>query len=103
MTYSLISRNGGEVNCITTGSRQALSYSSDIGAAYDMNVASAIVDTTGGADTITCSGGPALEIYSNAVDAVSEVDFLRLDQAVAGTTIATRQRAPRGEGDATRR
>ena len=103
MTYSIISRNGGEVYCLTTASNQALSYSSSIGTTYDMNVASAIIDTTGGAETITCSGGPTLEIYSNALDAVSEVDFVRLDQAVAGTTTVTRQRAPRGGGNATRR
>ncbi len=103
MTYSLVSRNGGEVYCIADGSRQALSYGSDLGAAYDTNTASAIVDTTGGAETISCSGLPALELYSNPLDAVSEVGFVRLDQLTPGATTVTRPSAPLRDGPATRR
>ncbi len=55
MTYSVISRSGGEVYCLTAESRQALSYSSDAGSAYDTNTGSAIIDTTSGADTLRCN------------------------------------------------
>ncbi len=103
MTYSIISRNGGAVHCIADSSRQALSYGSDIGAAYDTNTASAIIDTTAGAETITCTGGPALELYSSPLDAVSEVDFVRLDQVAPGATTVTRPSAPQRDGPATRR
>ncbi len=100
MTYNIISRNGGNVYCLTDGSRQALSYSSDVGAAYDVNTASAIIDTTEGDETLTCTGAAALELYSTASDAVSEVAFVSLDSAKAGTPVATRAKAPRGGGAA---
>ena len=101
MNYTIVSRNGGSVYCIAASSRQALSYSSDIGAAYDTNVGSAIIDTTGGAETLNCSGGASLELYSSSLDAISEVSFLRLDQVAANATTVTRPQAPRGGGAAT--
>ena len=59
MNYTIVTFSGGSVSCIAVNSRQALSYSSDIGAAYDTNVGSAIIDTTGGPETLRCSGGAA--------------------------------------------
>ena len=100
VAYNIVSRNGGEVYCIIDGSRQALSYSSDIGAAYDLNTASAIIDTTGGVETMTCTGGPTLELYSNSVDAASEIDFVSLGRVTAGAPVATRTKASRGGGAA---
>ncbi|GAB2769046.1 hypothetical protein GCM10027020_22660 [Nocardioides salsibiostraticola] len=103
MNYSIVSRNGGSVYCIAVSSRQALSYSSDIGAAYDTNVGSAIIDTGEGEETLSCNGGPALELYSNPVDSISEVTFLRLDQVTTNATTVTRPQTPRGGGAATSR
>ncbi len=102
MTYTITSVNGGSPYCFTEGSRQALSYASDIGASYDTNVASALVDTTSGPDTLLCVGSAGLSLYSSPGDALSEVSFVRLDHVTAGTPTATRPTSPRG-GPATSR
>ena len=103
MNYSIVSRDGGNVFCIAAGSRQALSYGASLGGAFDTNVGSAIVDTTGGAETLQCTGGAALALYSDPFDAVSEVNFVRVDQVVAGTPTAARPSNPQGGGPASPR
>ncbi len=101
MTYSIISFNGDPL-CLTQGSRRGLSYSVAQGP-YATNNASAIIDTTGGPETLFCAGGASFQIYSTEGDAVSEVTFTRLDTVTEQAPTVSRPSAERRPGGATGR